>query len=103
MAFCDAEAKIGNAGLFRSQGGHGVALGRFARRDDSADECQQNAEDYQYRCRRGREDGVQRYRILVNDGVNYPDYVGDDQKAVMERCLKVVTDAMENSPIPSAV
>lgn len=52
---------------------------------------------------RGREDGVQRYRILVNDGVNYPDYVGDDQKAVMERCLKVVTDAMENSPIPSAV
>ena len=52
---------------------------------------------------RGWEDGYRRYRILVNDGVNYPAYVGEDQQGVMERCLTLVTSVMEASPIPSGV
>lgn len=49
---------------------------------------------------RGKQDGRTLYRILVNDGQNYPDFVAKDQKNVMERCYKLVTDVMANTGIP---
>ena len=51
---------------------------------------------------RGKEDGVTRYRTLLNDGQTYPDYVDDTQKGVMERCLTLVTDVMEGTPVSPA-
>ena len=51
---------------------------------------------------RGKEGGVTRYRTLLNDGQTYPDYVDDTQKGVMERCLTLVTDVMEGTPISPA-
>ena len=51
---------------------------------------------------RGKEDGVTRYRTLLNDGQTYPDYVDDTQKGVMERCLTLVNDVMADTPIPMA-
>ena len=51
---------------------------------------------------RGKEGGVTRYRTLLNDGQTYPDYVDDTQKGVMERCLTLVTDVMEGTPVSPA-
>lgn len=51
---------------------------------------------------RGKEDGVTRYRTLLNDGQTYPDYVDDTQKGVMERCLTLVNDVMEGTPVSPA-
>lgn len=51
---------------------------------------------------RGKEDDVTRYRTLLNDGQTYPDYVDDTQKGVMERCLTLVTDVMEGTPVSPA-
>ena len=51
---------------------------------------------------RGKEDGVTRYRTLLNDGQTYPDYVDDTQKGVMERCLTLVTEVMEGTPVSPA-
>ena len=51
---------------------------------------------------RDKEDGKTRYRVLVNDGQTYPDYVDQDQKSVMERCFKLVNDVMADTPIPRA-
>ena len=49
---------------------------------------------------RGKQDGRTLYRILLNDGQTYPDFVGKDQKSVMERCYKLVTDVMADTGIP---
>lgn len=51
---------------------------------------------------RGKEDGVTRYRTLLNDGKTYPDYVDDTQRGVMERCLTLVNDVMADTPVPAA-
>ena len=51
---------------------------------------------------RGKEDGVTRYRTLLNDGQTYPDYVDDTQRGVMERCLTLVNDVMADTPVPAA-
>ena len=51
---------------------------------------------------RGKEDGVTRYRTLLNDGKTYPDYVDDTQRGVMERCLTLVNDVMEGTPVSPA-
>ena len=51
---------------------------------------------------RGKEDGVTRYRTLLNDGQTYPDYVDDTQRGVMERCLTLVNDVMEGTPVSPA-
>ena len=51
---------------------------------------------------RGKEDGVTRYRTLLNGGQTYPDYVDDTQKGVMERCLTLVNDVMEGTPVSPA-
>lgn len=48
---------------------------------------------------RGKEDGVTRYRVILNDGRTYPDYVDENQQGVMERCFTLVSDVMENSPV----
>ncbi|MEG1776016.1 MAG: CapA family protein [Clostridia bacterium] len=47
---------------------------------------------------RGKQDGKTRYRTLINTD-EYADFVDKDQKNVMERCLTLVTDVMEKSPI----
>ena len=31
---------------------------------------------------RGKEDDITRYRVILNDGQTYPDYVDDTQRAV---------------------
>lgn len=49
---------------------------------------------------RGKQDGRTLYRILLNDGQTYPDFVNKDQKSVMERCYKLVTDVMADTGIP---
>lgn len=51
---------------------------------------------------RGKEDDVTRYRVILNDGQTYPDYVDDTQKGVMERCLTLVNDVMADTPVPIA-
>lgn len=51
---------------------------------------------------RGKEDGVTRYRTILNDGKTYPDYVDDTQRGVMERCLTLVNDVMADTPVPIA-
>lgn len=51
---------------------------------------------------RGKEDDITRYRVILNDGQTYPDYVDDTQKGVMERCLTLVTDVMEGTPVSPA-
>ena len=51
---------------------------------------------------RGKEDGKTRYRVLINDGQTYPDYVDKDQKSVMERCYTLVEGIMADTPIPLA-
>ncbi len=51
---------------------------------------------------RGKEDGKTRYRVLINDGQTYPDYVDKDQKNVMERCFTLVESVMADTPIPLA-
>ncbi len=47
---------------------------------------------------RDKEDGKTRYRVLLNNG-NYPEYVDKDQQNVMERCLKLVDEAMTDAPL----
>ncbi len=51
---------------------------------------------------RGKEDDITRYRVILNDGQTYPDYVDDTQRGVMERCLTLVTDVMEGTPVSPA-
>lgn len=51
---------------------------------------------------RGKEDDITRYRVILNDGQTYPDYVDDTQKGVMERCLTLVNDVMADTPVPIA-
>ena len=51
---------------------------------------------------RGKEYDVTRYRVILNDGQTYPDYVDDTQKGVMERCLTLVNDVMADTPVPIA-
>lgn len=51
---------------------------------------------------RGKEDGKTRYRVLINDGTTYPDYVDKDQKNVMERCYSLVESVMADTPVPLA-
>ena len=51
---------------------------------------------------RGKEDDITRYRVILNDGQTYPDYVDDTQKGVMERCLTLVNDVMADTPVPAA-
>ncbi len=51
---------------------------------------------------RDKEDGKTRYRTLLNDGQTFPSYVDRDQKNVMQRCYKLVTDVMDKSSIPLA-
>lgn len=48
---------------------------------------------------RGKDGGIQRYRILLNDGETYPDFVDKDQRNVMSRCLSLVREAMAHSPV----
>ena len=51
---------------------------------------------------RGKQDGVTRYRTIINNGATYPDYVDDNQRAVMERCFKLVQEVMADTPVPAA-
>ena len=51
---------------------------------------------------RGKEDDITRYRVILNDGQTYPDYVDDTQRGVMERCLTLVNDVMEGTPVSPA-
>ncbi|MCI6039723.1 MAG: CapA family protein [Clostridiales bacterium] len=51
---------------------------------------------------RGKEDDVTRYRVILNDGKTYPDYVDDTQRGVMERCFTLVNDVMEGTPVSPA-
>lgn len=51
---------------------------------------------------RGKEDDITRYRVILNDGQTYPDYVDDTQRGVMERCLTLVADVMEGTPVSPA-
>lgn len=51
---------------------------------------------------RGKQNGQTLYRILFNDGQTYPDFVNKDQKSVMERCYKLVTDVMADTGISQA-
>lgn len=48
-------------------------------------------------CWRGKQDGAYRYKVFASNLDAYPDYVDKDQRSVMNRCLKVITDAMEGS------
>jgi len=48
-------------------------------------------------CWRGKVNGSYRYQVFVSNLTSYPEYVDKDQLGVMNRCLKVVTDAMEGS------
>ncbi len=48
---------------------------------------------------RGKDNGVVRFRVLLNNGQTYPDFVDKDQQNVMERCLKLVRDALKDSPV----
>ncbi|MDD3335649.1 MAG: CapA family protein [Eubacteriales bacterium] len=47
-------------------------------------------------CWRGKENGVQRYRVL-NSAATPPNYVEKDQASIMERCLKIIQDRMTGS------
>lgn len=49
---------------------------------------------------RGKDDGKTRYRVLLNDGITYPDFVDKDQKGVMSRCFTLVNDIMADTGIP---
>lgn len=49
---------------------------------------------------RGKQDGKTLVRVLVNDNQTYPDFVGEEQKKVMKRCFKTVTDVMADTGIP---
>ncbi len=49
---------------------------------------------------RGKEEGKTRYRILLNDGSPLPAFVDQDQRGVMERCDKLVSEIMSNTAIP---
>lgn len=51
---------------------------------------------------RGKENKRTIVRILLNDGVSYPEFVASDQQKVMERCFKLVNDVMADSGIPMA-
>lgn len=51
---------------------------------------------------RGKEGKRTLLRVLLNDGETYPDFVGSDQKKVMERCYAQVTDVMAETGIPMA-
>lgn len=51
---------------------------------------------------RGKENGRTLYRVLPNNGQHDPDFVDENQKSVMERCLKLVTDVMADTGIPQA-
>lgn len=48
---------------------------------------------------RGKDNGRTLYRVLTNDGKNYPAFVDENQKSVMERCRKLVTDVMADTGI----
>lgn len=48
-------------------------------------------------CWRGKENGVQKYRVLSSSAAQQPDYVEKDQLAVMERCLNIITTVMADS------
>lgn len=51
---------------------------------------------------RGKENKRTLVRILLNDGETYPDFVASDQKKIMERCFKLVSDVMADTGIPMA-
>lgn len=44
------------------------------------------------------EDNVMRYRTVLNNG-SYPSFVDSKQQGVMEKCYKIVTDIMNETPI----
>lgn len=50
---------------------------------------------------RGRIDGRNTYRVLRSNA-EPPDYVDGEQRKVMERCLKLVRDVLEGSPVTEA-
>jgi len=51
---------------------------------------------------RGKENKRILVRILLNDGITYPDFVASDQRKIMERCFKLVNDVMADTGIPMA-
>lgn len=48
-------------------------------------------------CWRGKENGVQRYRVLNSAASQQPDYVDKDQQAISERCFSSISDMMSVS------
>ena len=50
---------------------------------------------------RGRVDGRTAYRVLVSNA-EPPDFVGADQRSVMERSLAMVRDQFAGSPVTEA-
>lgn len=51
---------------------------------------------------RGKQDGRTLYRILLNDNRNYPSFVDDSQRSVMERSYTLATSVMADTGIPLA-
>ncbi|HPS82092.1 MAG TPA: hypothetical protein PLP25_09575, partial [Candidatus Limiplasma sp.] len=50
---------------------------------------------------RGKIDGKTTYRVLRSNA-EPPAFVDSDQQNVMERCLKLVRDALQGSPVTEA-
>jgi len=51
---------------------------------------------------RGKDEGKTIQRILINDLNNLPEFVDENQKGVMERCMTLVTNIMADTTIPLA-
>ena len=51
---------------------------------------------------RGKEGSRTLVRVLLNDNLHYPAFVNKDQKGIMERCYKLVDEAMKDTGIPMA-
>ena len=49
---------------------------------------------------RGKDQGKTIQRILINNPDHLPDFVDENQKGVMERCLTLVTEVMADTAIP---
>ncbi len=51
---------------------------------------------------RGKENGKTGYRVLISSAESQPECVESEQRKVMERCLKLVSDVMADTPVAEA-